>query len=100
LFNKFNQIAIIMPELARFYGILTRMYPELGAPHHAPHFHAYYQSQQAVFSIDPVSLIAGEIPQRQRRLVEAWAEIHQLALLNDWSLLQQGLPPVKIEPLQ
>jgi len=88
-----------MPELARFYGILIRMYSELGAPHHLPHFHAYYQGQQAVFGIDPVSMIEGDIPQRQRRLVEAWAEIHQLALLNDWSLLQQGLPPVKIEPL-
>ena len=89
-----------MPELARFYGILIRMYAELGAPHHLPHFHAYYQGQQAVFSIDPIAMIEGDIPLRQRRLVEAWAEIHQLALLNDWSLLQQGLPPLKIEPLQ
>ena len=88
-----------MPELARFYGILIRMYAELGAPHHLPHFHAYYQGQQAVFGIDPVMMIEGDFPLRQRRLVEAWAEIHQLALLNDWSLLQQGLPPVKIEPL-
>jgi Domain of unknown function (DUF4160) len=88
-----------MPELARFYGILIRMYAELGAPHHLPHFHAYYQGQQAVFGIDPVAMIEGDIPLRQRRLVEAWAEIHQLALLNDWSLLQQGLPPLKIEPL-
>jgi hypothetical protein len=89
-----------MPELARFYGILIRMYAELGAPHHLPHFHAFYQGQQAVFSIDPIAMIEGDIPLRQRRLVEAWAEIHQLALLNDWSLLQQGLPPLKIEPLQ
>ena len=88
-----------MPELARFYGILIRMYAELGAPHHLPHFHAYYQGQQAVFGIDPVMMIEGDFPLRQRRLVEAWAEIHQLALLNGWSLLQQGLPPVKIEPL-
>ena len=88
-----------MPELARFYGILIRMYAELGALHHLPHFHAYYQGQQAVFGIDPVMMIEGDFPLRQRRLVEAWAEIHQLALLNDWSLLQQGLPAVKIEPL-
>ncbi len=33
------------------------------------HFHAYYQDQ-AVFSIDPVDLIAGSLPRRQRRLVE------------------------------
>lgn len=31
-----------MPELARFFGIIITMYAELGAPHHQPHFHAYY----------------------------------------------------------
>jgi hypothetical protein len=39
-------------------------------------FHAYYQEHGAVFSISPVALMAGSIPQRQQRLVEAWAELH------------------------
>lgn len=56
---------------------------ELGAPHSLPHFHAYYQGNQAVFTIDPVEMIEGSIPARQKRLVEAWAEIHQLELMND-----------------
>jgi hypothetical protein len=51
---------ISMPELSRFFGIIIRMYLEAGAPHHLPHFHAYYQDSVAVFSIDPVELIAGE----------------------------------------
>lgn len=89
-----------MPELARFYGILIRMYMEVGAPHHLPHFHAYYQGNQAVFTIDPVEMIEGGIPAKQKRLVEAWAEIHQLELMNDWDLLQQGHSPNKIEPLK
>ncbi|MFU8847635.1 MAG: DUF4160 domain-containing protein [Opitutales bacterium] len=89
-----------MPELARFYGILIRMYMEVGVPHNLPHFHAYYQGEQAVFSIDPVNMIEGSIPGKQRRLVEAWAEIHQLELMNDWDLLQQGGVPNKIEPLK
>jgi hypothetical protein len=29
-----------MPELSRFFGIIVRMYMELGGPHHLPHFHA------------------------------------------------------------
>jgi hypothetical protein len=45
-------------------------------------------------------MIEGEIPSKQRRLVEAWAEIHQLELMNDWDLLQQGQSPNKIEPLK
>ena len=63
-----------MPELIRFFGIIIRMYMEVGEPHHAPHFHAYYQDDVAVFSLNPVDLIAGSLPRRHRRLVEAWAE--------------------------
>ena len=39
-------------------------------------------------------------PKRQRRLVEAWAELHQRELLDDWNLLQSGKLPYKIAPLQ
>ena len=35
----------VMPEIARFFGITIRMYAEPGAPHHRPHFHAYYQDE-------------------------------------------------------
>jgi hypothetical protein len=49
------------------------MYWEVGAQHHAPHFHAYYQAYTAIFSIDPVELMEGSIPRRQTRLIEAWA---------------------------
>jgi Domain of unknown function (DUF4160) len=89
-----------MPELARFFGIIIRMYREFGAPHHTPHFHAYYQGEQAVFGISPVEMMEGTMPGKQRRLIEAWAEIHQVELLQDWALLQQGNIPAKIEPLK
>jgi hypothetical protein len=75
------------------------MYPEIDSPHHKPHFHAYYQGSQAVFSIDPIEAIEGSLADRQRRLVEAWAEIHQLEIMSDWDLLQAGKAPRKIEPL-
>jgi hypothetical protein len=35
------------------------MYMEVGAPHHVPHFHTYYQDAAAVFSLDPIDVIAG-----------------------------------------
>jgi hypothetical protein len=69
-----------VPELSRFYGIVIRMFTESGAPHQRPHFHAFYQEHAAAFAIDPPELIAGSLPRRQRRLVEAWAELHQLDL--------------------
>ena len=88
-----------MPEIARFYGILIRMYSEIDSPHHKPHFHVHYQGSQAVFSIDPIEAIEGSLADRQRRLVEVWAEIHQLELMADWDLLQAGKAPRRIEPL-
>jgi Domain of unknown function (DUF4160) len=88
-----------MPELSRFFGIIIRMYMEAGEPHHSPHFHAYYQDDVAVFSLEPIDLIAGSLPRRQLRLVEAWAELHQDELLAAWELLQAGEQPQPIEPL-
>jgi hypothetical protein len=88
-----------MPELARFFGIIIRMFAEPGTPHHQPHFHAYYQDDVAIYGIDPIDLIAGSFPQRQRRLVEAWAELHQPELLADWERLRTGQPPLPIAPL-
>lgn len=89
-----------MPELSRFFGIIIRMYWEAAAPHHAAHFHAYYQDDVAVYAIDPVELIAGSLPRRQQRLVEARAELHQAELAADWERLQTGQRPVPIEPLR
>ncbi|HIQ09505.1 MAG TPA: DUF4160 domain-containing protein [Anaerolineaceae bacterium] len=53
-------------------------------PHHRPHFHVYYQNHTAVYSIDPIEPIGGALPRRQQRLVEAWAELHQGELLENW----------------
>lgn len=89
-----------MPELARFFGIIIRMYAEPGAPHHHPHFHAYYQNYTAVFGIDPIEMLGGQLPRKQQRLVEAWAELHQGELLENWERLQSGQLPYKIAPLR
>ena len=89
-----------VPELSRFYGIIIRMYAEAGGPHHLPHFHGYYQESVAVFGINPIEIISGELPSRQRRIVEAWAELHQQELLVNWNRLQSGEKPMPIEPLR
>jgi Domain of unknown function (DUF4160) len=88
-----------MPELSRFYGIVIRMFSEPSARHRRSHFHAYYQEHVAVFSISPIALVAGSLPKRQQRLVEAWAELHQEELISDWQLLQNGKTPAPIQPL-
>ena len=89
-----------MPELSLFFGIIIRMYAEIDAPHHTPHFHAYYQDPVAVYGIDPLEIISGTLPKRQQRFVEAWIELHQAELLTDWKLLQEGRKPQPIDPLK
>jgi hypothetical protein len=39
-----------VPDLSRFFGIIIRMFVEVGGSHHRPHFHAYYQEHAAVFA--------------------------------------------------
>jgi len=89
-----------MPEICRFFGVIIRMYWEPDAPHSAAHFHAYYQGEAAVFSIETAELIAGNFPKRQLRLVMAWAELHREELLEDWQLVDSGREPKCITPLQ
>jgi hypothetical protein len=89
-----------VPELSRFFGIVMRMFVEAGAPHQRPHVHAYYQNEAAVFALETLECLGGSLPRPQRRLVEAWMEIHREELIRDWDLLQSGQPPVKIEPLR
>ena len=88
-----------MPQISRFFGIIITMYWEIDAPHHTPHFHVRYNEYQASYGIDPVVQIAGALPRRQQRLVEAWAEIYQEQLKKDWQLVQNGKQPLKITGL-
>ena len=37
-----------MPEIARFFGIIIRMYTEPETKHYKPHFHAYYHDEVAI----------------------------------------------------
>jgi len=69
-----------MPELSRFYGIIICMYCEL-EPHHSSHFRDYHGDDEAVYGLDPIELLAGSLPRRQARLVEAWAELDQSELV-------------------
>jgi hypothetical protein len=70
-----------MPEVSRFYGIIIRMFMEPAVQHNVAHFHAYYQEYSAVFSIDNIEKLNGELPRKEQRLVEAWAELHKDELL-------------------
>jgi hypothetical protein len=59
-----------------------------------------YAEFRASIDIQTAEILDGEIPLRQRRLVEAWIEIHRDELMADWALAVEGNSPFKIEPLR
>ena len=44
-------------------------------------------------------MLAGELPRKQLRLVQASIELHRDDLATDWELARSGEPPYKIDPL-
>jgi Domain of unknown function (DUF4160) len=83
-----------MPRLSSFYGITIAMY--WSEPHHSvPHFHAYYGEHGASFDLAG-EIIAGDLPKRQLRLVQAWTELHVDELHANWerAIDEQSLYPI------
>ena len=89
-----------MPILSMFYGIIIRMYYADNKQHHAPHIHAEYGEEKAVFSISDGKLLAGKFPTSKTRLVQAWIEIRREELNADWQLAVNGEEVFKIDPLK
>ena len=70
-----------MPVIARFYGILIKMYFR---EHGVPHFHALYGEYNAVFDVQTLEVIEGDLPSRAYKMVQEWASQYQTELLRMW----------------
>lgn len=88
-----------MPELCRFYSIIIKMIYMDEGQHHKPHFHVFYGGYQASVGVDG-ELLAGSLPVKQLKLVQAWAVIHEDELYRAWNKAVRGEAFGKIEPLQ
>lgn len=88
-----------MPTISQFYGITISMFFNDNDKHHIPHVHIQYAENNATFDLKG-NLIAGVIPNKQRKLVEAWIEIHNQELNDLWNAIQKGAETFKIEPLR
>lgn len=86
-----------MPTISIFYGIIIRMYHR---DHPPPHFHVYYQGNDAKIDIENLKIIAGHLPRRAFGLVLDWAELHQRELRDNWALAQGRKPLTDISPLE
>ena len=73
-----------MPVIARFYGVIIKMYFSQGE-HGIPHFHAIYGEYNAVFDIQTLEMLEGDLPVRAQRLVREWCAQYQQELLRMWN---------------
>lgn len=88
-----------MPVLSMFYGIIIRMYRELGGRHNLPHIHAEFSGEEVVVAFDG-TVLEGSIPRNKMKLLLAWIEIHRDELEANWKLLNDGEQFFRIAPLR
>lgn len=56
-----------------------------------PHFHAYLAEYEVLVEIKTLEILKGELPGREWKKVRKWAEVNQLALLNEFQKLNPDL---------
>lgn len=82
-----------MPEIARFYGIVIKLF---FGDHPPPHFHAVYGEYIGLFHISSLEMVEGDLPRRAKSLVLEWAERNQSELMDMWNKQEfRQLPPLE-----
>jgi len=83
-----------MPVIARFYGVVIKMYFKQ-SEHNPPHIHAIYGDYVGAVDIKTGEMFEGDLPRRALKMVQEWTIQHQEALLNIWNTQQfVELPPL------
>ncbi|HEX5083760.1 MAG TPA: DUF4160 domain-containing protein [Blastocatellia bacterium] len=85
-----------MPRISEFFGVVIYMYYN---DHQPPHFHAEYAEAEAVYGIETLETLRGELPRRAHAMVVEWATRHRPDLREDWDLARRRMPLRWIAPL-
>ena len=83
-----------MPEIARFYGIVIKMFfrPK---EHEPSHIHALYGEYVGEFNIQTREMIQGDLPGKAQQMVIEWLELYGEELQEMWdSQMIRKLPPL------
>jgi len=83
-----------MPEIARLYGIIIKMFFK-PKEHEPAHIHALYNEYVGLFDIYTYEMTEGDMPIRAQQLVKEWMGEHKDELLTMW----QTQKIVKLPPL-
>ena len=84
-----------MPVIARFYGIVAKMYL-LGSEHNPPHIHFLYGDYNAIVDLQQLKVTEGDLPPRATAMVLEWVNQYPSELINMWNPQEfRKLPPLK-----
>ncbi len=86
-----------MPIICTFRGI--KIYINY-SDHMPPHFHAYYGEYECCIDMESLELISGNMPNKQLKMLEGWAALHQDELRENWYLARQKETLFRIDPLK
>jgi hypothetical protein len=82
-----------MPKISTFHGIAIFMYYN---DHLPPHFHAKAGGMEILVDIASLTVLRGNLPNEQTKIVLRWAHQHQDALRQNWELARCHQPLLKI----
>ena len=84
-----------MPEIARFYGIIIKMFFK-PKEHEPSHIHALYGEYVGEFNKMSKEMIVGDLPRKAQELVVEWLSEHQEELQSMWDTRRVWkLPPLE-----
>ena len=83
-----------MPEIARFYGIVIKMFFK-PKEHEPSHIHALYGEHIGIFNIETLKMTEWDLPTKAQELVTEWLKKNQKELLDMWETQKiSKLPPL------
>lgn len=83
-----------MPVLARFYGIVIKMY-FLQGEHNPPHIHAIYNEDAASIDYMTGDVLDGYLPPKALKMVREWISLNREEIQKIWETQEfKALPPL------
>lgn len=71
-----------MPVIARFYGIVIKIYFN---DHFPSHFHAFYGEYNGLYDLNTLAMLEGDLPKRAHGMIVEWGKRNQEILLKMWN---------------
>ena len=88
-----------LPRISEFFGIVIYMYWFDRQRHQAPHFHARFGGEEAVFDLSG-NCLDGDLGQRAQRLVVEWCQERGSELQAAWDAASSGREIPWVTPLR